>query len=389
MKGEATEAGTAGKVVVGLSGGVASAVALALLKTQGYQVQGVHLDLFPRPRVPAFVAEGCACLRITGRAAAEEICRRLGVPFHVVPLGDAFEERVVDAFVHSRLQGEEPAVCFRCDAGLRLQALFMAADQLGAPLAATGHFAVIRKDASSEQVHLHPVSDSETDQSWNLSGLSQMELRRMLTPLGGVPLEMVLKLAREFDLESCLAKPGPTRVGACLMGGSGEVEFLKERTPAALRPGGTVKTADGHTVGEHEGVYRHYVGQRPAIQLMLQDPEAYRVASLDGFLSEVVVDRKENLGRSWFAGKGTRWIQPVDRLRSLSCTVRITPGGAEIPCIVRHFVEGAVHVELQGKSVDVIPGQPAAFLSAGEILGGTIIERVVPQGEERPPVPKG
>ncbi|HTL11375.1 MAG TPA: aminomethyltransferase beta-barrel domain-containing protein, partial [Bdellovibrionota bacterium] len=293
-------------------------------------------------------------------------------------LGEAFEERVLDAFVHSRLQGRETAPCYRCDAGLRLPALFGFADRLGAAWVATGHYAQIHKDVASDLVHVLPASDLAQDQSWYLTALTQDQLRRMLTPLGGIPVEMVRRLGTEFGLPvDELAAGRPT--GGCLAGDmlQGEVPYIEGKTPPSLRVSGIIKTSDNHTVGEHEGVFRFRVGQRPGVQLGVPEPDSYRVLKLDPRAAEITVAPKSELAQGRFAASRAQWMQPVDRLRALRCAVRITAHGGDVPCVVHHFEDGALHVHLEKPQNGVAPGQPVAFYLKGELLGGAWIERVL------------
>lgn len=368
------------KVLIGLSGGIASAVACALLRTQGHEVHAAYVDLTPsrfkgEDEASRFVRGACRCLAEGAMARTKEVAKKLDVPLQILNAGDPFEDRVVDAFLHERLQGRKPNPCFQCNADVRMEALFMAAEKLGCPRVATGHFVRVTRDLTAGRVRVHRAADAAMDQSYYLASLSPERVERLLMPLGTIPFSMVQKLAGEFEVPSLVESR--IREGRCLIASPDAGVFIENRVAPSLRQSGMIKTVEGHTVGEHDGVFRLRLGEGLDQQaIAVQDPESYVVTALDPIEHMATIGAPESLKSQRFSAWNVHWIQPVHGLKALRCRAQVRPDHEGADCVVFHFENETVRVEFEEPQAAVLPGQPVAFYSGSELLGGGFIEKV-------------
>ena len=224
------------KVVVGMSGGVDSSVAAALLQKEGYEVIGVHLVLWPHCS-PAG-GEGSCC----GTAALESSIKAaegLGIPLRVEDVSEEFESTVIGYFAPEYGRGRTPNPCVVCNRSVKFPALLRAADDVGAVFAATGHYA---RTAGNGRCRLLRAADPKYDQTYFLSRLTQGQLSRSLFPLGMVEKKRVREI---------YGRMGPglrerrSSHDVCFIEGRDYGKFLKERYPGLARKGMSSMPAAG------------------------------------------------------------------------------------------------------------------------------------------------
>ncbi|MEK7222284.1 MAG: tRNA 2-thiouridine(34) synthase MnmA, partial [Nitrospirota bacterium] len=171
-------------VVMGMSGGVDSSVAAALLVDQGYQVQGVTLQTWDTEddatTSKKWQERGCCKIGI-----ARYVAERLNIPHRVIDIRDHFRAAVVQDFIQGYLSGLTPNPCVRCNERVKFGCLVDAARELGADYVATGHYAQVLPDAEG-RLHLHKGGDPRKDQSYFLYRLNRGWLPRLLFPVGGM-----------------------------------------------------------------------------------------------------------------------------------------------------------------------------------------------------------
>jgi len=358
---------TRARIVVGLSGGVDSAVAAHLLKQQGYEVVG----LFMKNWEDDDDDEHCSSRQDWIDAAS--VADVLGIDLEAVNFAAEYRERVFAAFLAEYAAGRTPNPDVLCNAEIKFKAFLDHALRLGADRIATGHYARLREREGSYQL-LRGI-DPGKDQSYFLHRLNQAQLARTLFPVGHLRKTEVRRLAAELGLPNA-AKRDST--GICFIGERPFREFLNRYLPLAPGP---IRAASGRVVGQHVGLAFYTLGQRKGIG---------------------VGGQREGSGEPWFVarkdmGQNTLWIvQGHDHPWLLSGTLDATgaawvagnppqPGSrlgaktryrqADAACTVRAS-DGGFTLDFDTPEWAATPGQSAVLYDGEVCLGGGVIERV-------------
>jgi tRNA-specific 2-thiouridylase len=243
------------KVFVGVSGGVDSSVALALLQKAGYDVTGVFLKVWSPDFLP--------CEWRDERRSAMRVCATLGVPFLTLDCEKEYKEMVVDYMLSEYKAGRTPNPDVFCNKYVKFGVFLKKALEMGADFVATGHYTQISGGVSSgahevtpREICLLEALDKDKDQSYFLSQLGQHELSHALFPIGHLKKSDVRKLAHDFNLPTAEKKDSQ---GLCFIGKVDMKEFLKHYIE--VKPG-DVLNQDGEKIGTHEGSELYTIGER-------------------------------------------------------------------------------------------------------------------------------
>lgn len=354
-----------------MSGGVDSSVTAALLKNQGYEVIGVHMQLWDHGEVNV-ERFGGRCCSLVDSNDARRVCDKIDVPYYVINAQSVFLEEVVDYFVHEYMQNRTPNPCAMCNTQIKFNYLFQKADELGCEWVATGHYSQVSQDHDGS-AHLLKAVDPHKDQSYFLFGLTQKALQRTLMPLGGLPKMMVRKLAEEFGL--AVAKKADS-MEICFIGEEGYKGFIEKRVALPLRPKGMIRTTEGQVVGEHEGLHRYTIGQRKGLQITTQNPDQYFVVGFEAETHTLIVGPESHLFSKHLVASHVNWIRPIEEIRGIKCKARIRSRHDEAACVVTDFENQTVQVQFEEAQRAVTPGQAIVFYEGDEVLGGGFIDRV-------------
>src|SRR5215510_11884391 len=246
------------RVVVGLSGGVDSSVAAALLVEQGFDVVGVTLRVWPWQEAHDAAKRFGSCCSPATVDDARQVARRLGIPYYLLNSAEEFERTVIQDFAREYAAGRTPVPCTVCNRDLKFGSLLTRARAWDATAVATGHYARITRDAASGRYLLWRGADARKDQSDFLWPLTQAQLAAARFPVGDRTKEAVRDKARTLGLETA-DKPESQEI--CFIPDDDYRGFLRRRIPHAFRPGPIVDGA-GRVLGEHEGLAAYTVGQR-------------------------------------------------------------------------------------------------------------------------------
>ncbi len=349
------------RVLVGISGGVDSAVALALLKTAGYALEAVFLHLTVDNKKTA-----------KALSDAKKVCKILGVTLHVKEARALFEQKIIGYFVNEYAKGNTPNPCIFCNENIKFKLLLEVAKELKINLVATGHYARIKKIKNGGELKYKLFSgiDNKKDQSYFLYRLKQEQLSKVLFPLGDYEKETVRKLAEDFNLP-VFEKNDSQDV--CFMHNGGLEDFLKKKIN--LKKGAIIDT-EGKILGEHRGLALYTIGQRKGIEIGGGGPYFVVGKKINKNLLVVTNNLQDlTLFKSVVNLKQVSWVGDCPRL-PLKILVRTR---------YRNFLEYAIikaekdrkkyWLEFENLQRAPSPGQSAVFYAKnGEVLGGGIIK---------------
>jgi tRNA-specific 2-thiouridylase len=361
------------RVVVAMSGGVDSSVVAALLKSQGYDVVGITLQLYDHGEA---VGRKGACCAGQDIQDARRVADLLKIPHYVLDYETRFAKTVMGAFADSYLQGETPVPCVACNQKIKFHDLLETAAGLGASALATGHY--VRSEPGPAGWELYRAADKERDQSYFLFATTREQLGFLRFPLGGLQKDETRKLARDFGL--AVAEKSDSQ-DICFVPTGRYTQVIERLRPGAAEPGNIVHV-DGRVLGRHGGIINFTIGQRKGIGVPAK--EALYVVRLDASAREVVVGPKECLRMRTLKLREVNWLgdEPFEGIAAEGAEIlaRIRSSGPLQPARLSREAEGWT-VELTQGEDGVSPGQACVFYAAhggGErLLGGGWIKSAV------------
>jgi tRNA-specific 2-thiouridylase len=349
------------KVVVGMSGGVDSAVAALLAKRAGHDVVGLFMKNWGEDDTDEY----CSTREdlIDAAAAADTI----GIELEAVNFSAEYKERVFAEFLREYAAGRTPNPDVLCNAEIKFRAFLDHAMRLGAEKIATGHYA--RGLFAGSKFQLLRGKDKAKDQSYFLHRLTQAQLSRVMFPVGALEKTEVRRVAREAGL-AVHAKKDST--GICFIGERPFREFLNRYLPKVP---GRIVDDQGNTVGEHIGLAFYTIGQRKGIGLGGAG-EAWYVADKRIESNELVVVQGHDhplLMKKSLSASATAWISgsapPENSVHSAKTRYR----QADAPCTLSKVVDSEIRVDFSSPQWAVTPGQSVVLYDGEVCLGGGVI----------------
>jgi tRNA-specific 2-thiouridylase len=362
------------RVIVGMSGGVDSAVAALLLKEQGAVVEAMHMTNWED--------DDGYCTAADDLQDARAICERLGIPLHHVNFAREYRDRVFDYFLEEYRRGRTPNPDILCNREIKFGVYLDYAKRLGGELIATGHYA--RTAIVDGHTALLKARDLSKDQSYFLHAVHEEALALSLFPLGNLLKEDVRRLARDNGLPVHDKKDS---TGICFIGERPFREFLATYLPAQPGP---MKTPEDDVVGQHQGLMYYTLGQRQGLGIGGRrdaGDEPWYVAAKDVASNTLIVVQGDHPLRFSHALEAAdpHWIngQPAELLAGgeLHCAVKLRYRQADQGCRVSAGDDGTLAVGFDEPQADVTPGQFAVFYDGERCLGGAVIERTVTRVE--------
>jgi tRNA-uridine 2-sulfurtransferase len=366
------------RVVVGMSGGVDSSVAAALLKEQGYDVVGIMLRLWAEPPAAGEDADDArenACCSVESMSDARRVAAQLDIPFYVVNVEEPFRETIVDYFYDEYRAGRTPNPCLRCNRQIRFTLLLERALALGADYLATGHYVRVDDDPATGLRRLRRAADATKDQSYVLHVLSQYQLSHALFPLGAFSKPEVRALAAERGL------PVATKAESqeiCFVAANDYRGFVRRYAEATGKPApeaGPILDLSGRQLGVHSGLANYTVGQRKGLGISAREP--LHVVRLDGARNAVIVGSAAALERETFTVHQTTWTSDSAPEEPLAVEIKVRYKAQLVRGFVTPLGDGRAEVSLEQPIRAVTPGQAAVFyggVTGDEVLGGGLIE---------------
>ena len=346
------------RIVVGMSGGVDSSVAAALLVRAGWDVTGVTCD---------FVCGDSSCCDAHD---AHAVCDILGIRHIHADFSPQFEAQVIAPFCAGFTAGLTPSPCVGCNRDMKIPALWEIAQEVGASAVATGHYArVVQRENGRYSVAC--ASDTRKDQSYMLSRLSQEQLARLVLPLGDMTKAEVRALAERMGL------PVAHRADSedLCFAPEGYRALLSERG-VTFAPG-PIRTAAGRVLGTHTGLAGYTIGQRSGLGIG-GAPEPYYVIGKDAAENALVVGFAREAQMTGAIIQDVVWQAFDEPPTELRCSVKLRYRSETVACIMSADSDAhACRITLERPQPLTAPGQFAVLYAQGTVLASGMIARVI------------
>ena len=369
---------SASAVVVGMSGGVDSAVAAMLLKRQGYRVIG----LFMKNWEDDDKDEYCSTREdLVDAAAAADV---LGIDFEAVNFAAEYKDRVFADFLREYAAGRTPNPDVLCNAEIKFKAFLDHAQTLGAGRIATGHYAGVRQ--RDGRFELLRAADQTKDQSYFLHRLNQAQLSKVMFPLAELRKTEVRRIALEAGLGNHAKKDS---TGICFIGERPFREFLNRYLP---KQPGPMLDENGRRIGEHIGLMFYTIGQRKGIGLggMRSDRtdahggEPWFVAAKDVAGNSITVVRGHDhpmLKAPSLIARDAAWVAGAAPADGALLGARARYRQSDAACRFNALADGGFELSFEQSQWSVTPGQSAVLYDGEVCLGGGFIHAA---GQRRP-----
>lgn len=353
-------------VIVGMSGGVDSAVAALLLLEQGHRVEGLFMKNWDDPDDPGH------CSLEPDLGAARAACATLGIRLHQVDFTAEYWHRVFAHFLAEYDAGRTPNPDILCNSAIKFRAFLEHALGLGADAIATGHYARTGDDGRGGCALLRG-RDASKDQSYFLHAIPRRALVRSRFPLGAMDKTEVRERARRAGLPN---HDRPDSTGICFIGERRLREFLGHYLPA--RPGPMITPAN-ETVGEHQGLMYYTLGQRQGLGIgggRNRSGEPWYVLAKDLARNALVVGQGHDHPRLYSDALVTEmpdWIAGTAPVLPLRCEAQVRYRQRPFRCVVDAGTDRGLHVRFDEPQRAVTPGQSVALYDGERCLGGAVI----------------
>lgn len=367
------------KVIIGLSGGVDSAVAVIMLQRQGYDVEGVFMrnwdsslnnDVLGNPNDPANI-----CPQEEDYMDAVAVAEKLNIKLHRIDFVEEYWDYVFKYFIDEYKEGRTPNPDILCNKEIKFKTFLEKAEEMGSHYIAMGHYA--RTEVIDGKVRLLKGLDKNKDQSYFLCQLNQKQINKSLFPIGNLTKQEVRKIASDYNLNVATKKDS---TGVCFIGERNFKLFLQNYIPA--KPG-EMKDLNGNVVGMHDGVMYYTIGQRHG--LGIGGPgDPWFVIGKDVKNNVLLVGQgKENeyLYSNRCIVKDVNWLG--DDFDTLNCSAKFRYRQKDIDVTIKRIDENLIEVFYPETSRAVTPGQAAVFYHGDILLGGAVIDKVFMNDKQR------
>ncbi len=348
-------------VVVGMSGGVDSSVTALLLKKAGYDVIGFFMKNWEEEDCPA----------AKDYEDVVRVCEKISIPYYSVNFAKEYKENVFNQFLEEYKQGLTPNPDVLCNREIKFKVFLEKAKKFGDFLA-TGHYAQNILDGDNNL--LSKANDLTKDQSYFLYTLNKDILKNVLFPIGHLPKTEVRKIAKEHGLITADKKDS---TGICFIGKRDFRPFLGKYLGFKVGP---IKTIEGKTIGEHQGISFYTLGQRKGLQIG-GSGEAWFVVDKDISNNTLIVAQGESHSALFcleLLAKDLTWVSGKEPKLPFKCKAKVRYRQEDQACTILKIENGKAFVLFDAPQRAVTPSQSIVFYDSDVCLGGGIIEKKGP-----------
>lgn len=352
-------------VLIGMSGGVDSSVAVYLLQKAGFDCTGVTLKLYSKEN-PLYKAALPYPDSADARLAAQ-VADKLKIPFVLLDHIADFQSKVVDRFVSVYESGATPNPCLYCNREIKFPMLLCEADKQGISYIASGHYARVEQDEKTGRYKLKKAADTAKDQSYFLYGLSQNILKRVRFPLGEYTKQQIRAIAAEQGFANSEKNDSQD---ICFIPGGDYYRFILSYTGRHY-PSGDFVDANGVILGMHKGLIAYTIGQRRGLGLALKQP--MYVYSKDIVKNTVVLCENSQLfHKTLFAGR-FHWLSVEKPENPIRVYAKIRYNQKEQPATAYPQNDEMTKVVFDEPQRAIAKGQAVVLYDGDTVLGGGTI----------------
>jgi len=351
-------------VMIGMSGGVDSSVAAALLVQKGYSVIGVTLKLWDEERQ----STDSMCCSIDSVNDAKRVADIIDFPHYVFNFKEEFQSNVIDYFIDEYVSGYTPNPCVACNKRIKFDLLLKKALTMGIDYIATGHYAKTEFNSETQRWLLKRSQSIAKDQTYVLYGMTQNQLEHTLFPLGDFETkDEVRKIAEGLGLRVA-NKPDSQEI--CFVE-KDYGDYIESKRPGISKPGDFVDV-NGKVLGRHKGIIHYTIGQRKGLGIALGKPAF--VTAIDVAKNQVVLGDESGIFTDELIAKDINLI-PFENLESeMKVTAKIRYSAKEAEAYISTLENGRLRVRFVQKQRAITPGQSVVFYDGDIVIGGGTIE---------------
>lgn len=352
-------------VLLGMSGGVDSSVAAALLVRQGYDVHGITLQVWEHEDETVSASKkwqdrGCCKVGI-----AKHVAKVLNIAHEVIDTRDTFRKGVIDDFLHGYTTGTTPNPCVRCNERVKIRGLMDLATARNLDYVATGHYARLQNNQGTSI--LIRATDERKDQTYFLYRLDPHWLPRLLFPLGGLAKSDVWKEAEMMGLPADELKESQE---ICFVTQGDYRTFIEKEVPEAKKPGLFIDEA-GQPLGTHDGIAFYTPGQRRG--LGIATGQRLYVQQVRPATNTVMLGPEESLHRQECTVSDLNLFESHLLEGRAEVQVKVRYATPPTPAILSPLTSSSIRVQFRTAQRALSPGQSAVFYDGDHVLGGGII----------------
>ena len=362
------------KVIVGMSGGVDSAVSAYLLKNAGYEVEGLFMrnwdamlnnDVLGNPTLNESI-----CPQEADYNDAKKTCELLEIPLHRVDFIKEYWDNVFTYFLEELKKGRTPNPDLLCNKYIKFDVFKKEAKRLGGEYIATGHY------ARMENGKLLRGIDSNKDQTYFLAQLSEEQLQNVLFPVGNLEKEQVRNIAKEIGLNVASKKDS---TGICFIGERHYQDFIQNYLKP--NPGNIIDVESKEIIGTHNGLMNYTIGQRKNVGISGHDKRHY-VCGKNVAKNELYVAFGDD---STYLLSDACLLEDVSfntDIRPMNCTAKFRYRGEDYPVSLEYIDQTFIKVRYEAKIKSVTPGQFCVFYLGDQCIGSGVITDIFKDNEK-------